>query len=316
VEVRKKFTRFARRILNHLLDASGRGPISYVLRHQLPSYFRRSRRESDDSDYSEYLSICGFVKDERYLLEWVEYHRLVGVQKIYLYDDSVIPAQSILSRQIQEGFVEVVLARTGISQENAYAHFLKNLAHHSRWVAFIDADEFLVPITSDDVKTILRDYESYGGLAVSWLTFGSSHYITRPTGLETVNYLRRSKSNYDLNKHVKVIVQTAHTVAPAGNPHAFVYRFKYYCVNEKKRLVLGPYSENSHDLIQLNHYYLRSYSDFKEKILRGLTGVNRWDFRGWPIERFFKVDIHSNDVYDARILRFVPRLNERLDQLH
>lgn len=311
MEIGKKLLQFSLRILNHVLGGrGGPGPIDYLLRHQLPSYAKRSRGEGSTTGYSEYLSICGFVKDERYLSEWVEYHRLVGVEKIYLYDDSVTPTQSVLHRQIREGFVEVVLARTGMSQLDAYAHFLKYLAHRSRWVAFIDADEYLVPVTTDDIKTLLRDYESYGGLAVSWLCFGSSYHITRPRGLEIATYLRRSRGNYEPNRHVKVIAQTAFVIAPAGNPHAFVYRFPYYCVNEKKRLVLGPFSRNSNDLIQLNHYYLRSYADFKEKISRGITGVNRRDYSGWSMERFFKVDIYANDVYDDRILRFVPALND------
>ena len=99
----------------------------------MPAYAKRGkRRHRGITDYNEYLSICGFVKDERYLSEWVEYHRLVGVEKIYLYDDSVVPIESVLSRQIREGFVEVVLSRTEISQLDAYAHFLKYLSHRSR----------------------------------------------------------------------------------------------------------------------------------------------------------------------------------------
>lgn len=35
------------------------------------------------------LSICAIMKDEGpYLVEWLEFHKLVGVEKFYLYDNS------------------------------------------------------------------------------------------------------------------------------------------------------------------------------------------------------------------------------------
>ena len=36
---------------------------------------------------STYLSICAIYRDEApYLVEWIEFHRLVGVEHFYLYD--------------------------------------------------------------------------------------------------------------------------------------------------------------------------------------------------------------------------------------
>ena len=38
-----------------------------------------------------YLSICAVYRDEGpYLREWIEFHRLVGVERFYLYDLSLI----------------------------------------------------------------------------------------------------------------------------------------------------------------------------------------------------------------------------------
>jgi len=37
---------------------------------------------------SAYLSICAIFKDEApYLPEWIEFHRLVGVERFFLYDN-------------------------------------------------------------------------------------------------------------------------------------------------------------------------------------------------------------------------------------
>jgi hypothetical protein len=36
-----------------------------------------------------YLSICAIFKDEApYLQEWIEFHRLLGVEKFYLYNNN------------------------------------------------------------------------------------------------------------------------------------------------------------------------------------------------------------------------------------
>ena len=43
--------------------------------------------------------------------------------------------------------------------------------------AFTDADEFLVLTDgTPDLPTLLRDYESYGGLGANWRIFGSSEW--------------------------------------------------------------------------------------------------------------------------------------------
>ena len=259
-----------------------------------------------------YLSICGVVKDERYLEEWVEYHRIIGVEHFYLYDNSSLQKPD-LDRQVEEGFVTIIPFPGERQQFNAYNHCLRNFQNESRWVAFIDADEFLVPNQSDDLRTLLRNYESYGGLAVSWMIFGSFYHILRPKGLQIENYTHRARNDYTHerlvhNQVVKSIVQPVHTIAVSTNPHIFHYKDGYFCVNEKFERVSRPASKNTVETIQLNHYYTRSYQDFKEKISRGRADVG--GHRSW--DEFFDVDRYANAVYDDKVLRFLPELRKRL----
>ena len=223
------------------------------------------------------LSICGIVKDERYLEEWVEYHRIVGVDHFYLYDNSFHPNLD-LDKQVDEGVVTIIPFPGDRQQFNSYNHCLRNFKNESRWIAFIDADEFLVPNRCDDIPGLLRNYESYGGLAVSSMIFGSSYHILRPKGLQIENYTYRARNDYTHerwvdNQLVKSVVQPAHTIAVSTNPHIFLYKDGYYCVNEKFERISSAASRNSAETIQLNHYYTRSYQDFKEKIIRGRADV-------------------------------------------
>lgn len=52
-----------------------------------------------------------------------------------------------------------------------------------RWMAFVDADEFfIIKDGTADLPTLMADYTRAGGLGVSWVVFGSSGQIKRPTG--------------------------------------------------------------------------------------------------------------------------------------
>jgi hypothetical protein len=261
-----------------------------------------------------YLSVCGIVRGERYLEEWVEYHRTVGVEHFYIYDNGAF-AGSFLKKQVSEGFVTVIPFPGKCQQLNAYNHCLRNFKNESRWIAFIDADEFLVPNKGSDLRNVLRNYEQYGGLAVNWLIFGSSYHILRPIGFQIENYTHRARNDYAHkgevhNQLVKSIVQPSHTIAVSTNPHIFLYEEGYYCVNEKFERVSGPISKNTTETIQLNHYYTRSYQDFREKIIRGRADVG--GSRSW--DEFFEVDYYANAVWDYRILRFLPELKKRLNR--
>jgi hypothetical protein len=261
----------------------------------------------------KYLTVCSVVKDEHYLPEWVEYHRLVGVEQICLYDGGTFTAESVLKKQIAEGFVKIIMFPGAGVQLAAYNHYIQHYGGQSRWIAFIDADEFIVPKTRDDLRVLLEKYEAFGGLGVSWLMFGSSYHIYRPSGLQIENYTWRSGSDYQVNRHIKSIVQSdcVRSTAP-NNPHAFVYKSGYYCVNELCEPISGPFSRNTTEVIQLNHYFLRSYADFLSKIQRGpADGISYL-----KPDRFFQCDRVSNEVYDDCILRFAPYVKDRLSKLY
>jgi hypothetical protein len=256
-----------------------------------------------------YLSICAVTKDERYLREWVEYHRIVGVEHFYLYDGSV-PQQTDLASQVQEGVVTLIPFPGDRQQFNAYNHCLRNFKNESRWIAFIDADEFLVPNQCDNLQDILPDYESFGGLAVSWMIFGSSYHILRPKGLQIENYTLRAR-NEDW-PGVKSIVQPSYTISVSANPHIFTYKDGYTCVNEDFELVSRAGSKTVNRIIQLNHYFSRSYQDFKDKIRRGKADVGGRR----SISEYFEVNGYANAVYDDKILRFLPELKTRLNSVN
>src|SRR4051812_39637693 len=128
-----------------------------------------------------YLAICAIVKDEnRDLREWAAYHLLAGVERIVLFDhQSAAPVAAELRPLVERGQVEVLITSSSYPQIPEYNCFLHNRRDVAQWVAFIDADEFLVPVKTDDLRGVLQPFEPHGGLAVNWRMFGSSGHVTR-----------------------------------------------------------------------------------------------------------------------------------------
>lgn len=247
-----------------------------------------------------YLSIGCIVKDEdEYLEEWIKYHLKIGVQHFYIYDnESRKPVKQLLKELNLYKYATVVPIVGDVMQFPAYLNCIKRYSALSRWIAFIDVDEFIVPkSTHGNLPLLLKDYEAYGGLGINWQIFGSSGHVKR-TGKPIIeSFLLRSEVNFHINRHIKSIVQPAR-VKYIINPHAFSYKEPYYAVNENFERVEDAFVEPSTDKVQINHYYCKSFDQFQDKIKRGYSdrAVER------TVERFYYHDTDTNEVEDTSAL--------------
>lgn len=231
----------------------------------------------------DYLSLCLICKDENdYLPEWLDYHILMGVDRFYIYDnESQFSLRETLKEYIVRGWVIVMNIPGKGAQLYAYDHCLQTFGAYTRWMGFIDTDEFLVPKTCLDLKEFLKEYEQYGGLAVSSLFFGSSGHRERPIAGQVAGYTLRTHETFRGNMSVKSIVQPARTSMPYS-PHDFAYQDNFWCVNEGFLRVDSQDYPTHIEKIQLNHYFCRSAKEIEMKLRRrrGDTGVS------WSQKRF------------------------------
>ena len=86
-----------------------------------------------------YLSICAVYRDEApYLAEWIEFHRLVGFERFYLYDNGSSDwHREVLDPYVDEGIVLVhdwpePLLPDG--QRKAYNHCFEHHGDETRWI--------------------------------------------------------------------------------------------------------------------------------------------------------------------------------------
>ncbi len=216
-----------------------------------------------------YTTICAIAKDENpHLKEWVLYHLAVGIEHIVLYDNnSKIPISQELAEYVAAGLVTVIdWPMTDAQQLSAYVDCLRRVRDTTFWLAYIDIDEFIVPMQHRDVRDLLDNYRQFGGLGMHWMMFGASGHISRPQGGMMENYT----GALGLRPHIKSIVQPRAVIRPASVHHC-LFREGQYCVNEDGVVIHSFCSFPVGRKIRINHYYYRSQQDFEEKIARGVA---------------------------------------------
>ncbi|MGB7894786.1 MAG: FkbM family methyltransferase [Microcoleus sp.] len=256
------------------------------------------------------LSVCTILKNEApYLIEWLEFHKIAGVERFYLYDNnSTDNPFEIVQPYIESG--EVIWHDWPLipGQLPAYEHCLENYRQGSEWIAFIDLDEFLFPTEKDDLKEVLEEFDDCPAVAVNWLVFGSSGHKTRPEGLQIENFTKRGVNDWEINKHIKSIVRPVEAMRPLS-PHDFTYLNDRVAATESKKPIVGPWSTtNSVQKLRINHYTTRSLQESKEKMFRGIADA--LVPRPWMFDT-----TDRNEVEDLTIQRFVPQLRQAVDSV-
>jgi hypothetical protein len=253
--------------------------------------------------------VCAIYRDEApYLSEWIEFHRLVGAERFVLYDNqSRDDHRDVLAPYVQQGIAVVHDWPHFPGQISAYSHCIEHHRRESRWIAFIDLDEFLFSPTDSDLAGVLKGYEPYPAVAVNAAVFGHSGHRTKPPGLVLESYLRRGNDrDVRRSRFVKSIVDPERAVE-AVDPHRFVYT-NGSAVDENRRPVHESVTESvSFSRLRVNHYYTRSEAEFRDKLAKQrATGPYRLRHN---LSVFFE---RLNAVPDDAITSYLPALREAL----
>jgi hypothetical protein len=250
-----------------------------------------------------YLSICAIYQDEAsYMREWIEFHRLVGVERFFLYDhESTDGSTEVLAPYVEQGLVTSHHWPVDPGQVEAYDHCIAEHGAESRWIAFVDLDEFLFAPAGEAVPDVLREYEDLPGVGVGWGVFGTSGHRARPQGLVTESYTLRADRPRRPGWY-KTILDPRRAVRALG-PHAFVY--------EDRQAFPGPVPQFvPFDRLRINHYWTKSEEELYAKL-----GRVRADTGGPPLvpaERALKLTALEHSVRDEAILRYLPELRAAL----
>ncbi|HYR83369.1 MAG TPA: glycosyltransferase family 92 protein [Terriglobia bacterium] len=280
------------------------------------------------------LSICTIIRNEGpYLREWIEFHRLVGVEHFYVYDhQSTDESVAVLAQYVRDGLVTVVdWPHPAPTQTVAYTDCAHRFGQESQWIAFMDADEFFYAPDKRDLREVLAEYAQYGGVHVNYVNYGTSGLEERGDDPVIQRFLRRARhdaavklpaglkahgldpndvGNYHaLNARVSSVIQPARVVR-CGHPHYWDYREGWHAVTENHERHTGPITASvSVSKLRMNHYWSKSVEECREKFARGEVALLAP--RTWPDE-FLRRNVVLNDVADGEILAYLPALRNAL----
>ncbi len=252
------------------------------------------------------IAMVTIIKNEgRYIKEWVDYHRLLGINRFYLYDnESTDDTREILAPYVHDGTVVLRDIAGSARQLDAYNDALSRYGKSCKYMAFVDADEFFVV---DDVPLVdfldAKLKGSAGGLAFNWMIFGSSGRTRREEGLVIERFTRRADYTDSKNKHVKQVVRP-HTALAMCNPHFCRYLWGYHAIDIWGRPIQESFTDElpGIPLPRLNHYFTKSFEEFKEKRARGCAD----EHEDRSLDEFYDHD--CNDVVDTGLLKYAEKI--------
>ncbi|MDE6573026.1 MAG: glycosyltransferase family 92 protein, partial [Duncaniella sp.] len=156
-----------------------------ILRFGLINALRLKRRLKKDTTSPDcYLAVCAIAKNEgTYFKEWIEWHLSQGVEKFYIYDnESTDSTREVLQPYIEAGVVDYTYFPGYRMQLAAYDDCLDRHRLESRWIAFIDLDEFIVPRRHQSIPDFLSGFEEFPAVEINWLIYGSGGAEKREPG--------------------------------------------------------------------------------------------------------------------------------------
>ena len=252
---------------------------------------RQIKREHSAPKY--YLSVCAIAKNEGpYFKEWIDWHHSMGVEKFFIYDnESTDETKQILEPYVKSGLVEYRCFPGYRKQLAAYDDCLDRHRFETFWLAFIDLDEFIVPVKDKSIPAFLKRFEEYPAVEINWLIYGSGGLVEKSDDPVMTRFKSHSVGNHHLNRHVKSIVNTRGVFTMTGCHEAA--RISGRSVDSHGDLINRNFKERipQHDVIKINHYAVRSREEFLEKQNRGRASGTK---RSVPDDYFQRYDL--NDI--------------------
>ena len=277
--------------------------------------------------------IVGCMKNETpYIVEWIAYHRAIGVDNFLIYTNDCSDGTSELLDRLQEMGVIEHRNNDGWKgnspQQYALNQSLKEpVIKNADWIIHIDVDEFMnVRCGNGTLADFFERVPDATNVAMTWRLFGHNG-ITQLNDEMVIDQFDTCAPKFCPKPHTVWGFKTmfknigAYEKISCHRPNKLDESFKNKVkwVNGSGEDMTKEAAENGwrnskksigYDLIQLNHYALRSAESFLIKRQRGRAlhvdrsiGINYWIRMDW------------SDFRDITIKRNVPRVRAEYDRL-
>lgn len=188
------------------------------------------------------LSICAIIKNEgKYLKEWIEFHRLVGVDHFYLYSsDHSDLLRATLQPYLRKGFVTFIpWIEFPIHVDEESEHWALSIQlpacenaikfralKETKWLALLNTDEYLVPIQSYTVIDLLKRHDSYPAIILETDVFDGSQVNLAPQTqmlIESRGWIKAPPSNV-YKTITKLILQPELCIGFTWPPYQILFK--------------------------------------------------------------------------------------------
>ncbi len=262
--------------------------------------------------FKHFLSIVACVKNEKpYLKEWIEFHKLVGVEKFYIYDnESSDSPLEVLKPYIDEGVVDYIKFSGKGVQVQMYKEAIKKYAWDTKWMLIIDLDEFAVPIATNTLTEFFEQTpKGVNQLRIAWKLYGSNGENKKTEGLVIERFKTRASEAIADGPNYKSLVNPRAVIIPDVHAHkVFGKTVEENFKNVRDFDNMRPPKNR----IAINHYIIKSREEFKERSLAGnATFVSKARENNWKNIFDFR-DARSNEVYDPMPEKFVSAVKRNL----
>lgn len=291
--------------------------------------------------FKYHTSICAIYKNEApYIREWIEYHLLIGIDHFYLYNNlSDDDHYKTLLPYIENGIVtyaeynkDLMICDNNfffLAKDYPYNDVIYNYKNESKWIGFIDLDEFITIYDGTKINNFIDKYDKYAGLAINWLIFGGSNNYMEPEGLIIENYILRAKKDFFRNRYVKCIINPRKWKSWYGIGNSHLPTMESNIVKEDESICSSPNDEHIIiNNISIHHYYSKSKWFYIHKKIGRICNIDQlktdivdthYRPKAWAALFYTNVlwwDVYNlfenNCIEDNTMLKWVPLLKQKL----
>lgn len=263
------------------------------------------------SKYEADVGITVIIKNEApYIREWIEFHKLVGVGKFFIYDnDSTDNVKEILKPYIEAKDVVYTYLPGKKQQMPAYQMSIKQNRHKVKYMAIIDADEFILPLKHKTIIEFIDYLENKIGskidaVGINWLIHGFNGHYTKQEGLVCENYKKCDRNAKECDIQIKTILNPR-SVIGINHPHYAIYLPGSKIVSTSGDEMTGFCTEPNYDDILIHHYWTKSFEEYQERINKGKADGNK------PVKLTYTPEYLSVDE-DNSMDEYIKILKEKL----
>jgi hypothetical protein len=245
--------------------------------------------------------------EEEAIAEWMAYHLGIGFDTLLVYDNgSTDETPQLIAKMSEVGDVRCREwhPRTPRWQAKAYEDAIERFGAEFEWLFFIDADEFVLPLTHRSIHSVMATFTSdVAAVAFNWLMYGSSGLERQPEGSLVIEaFQRHSEPEWQPNGQVKSAVRPYRALS-CINPHMFEVRGRYVLADGRDVVWHSDgAAENpprGGEAARINHYFTKSRQQWEAKVER-----TRGSGDGDRDPMLFDV-YDRNEVQDDLILQYL-----------